>query len=80
MSEILTIVTEKPNILLREWSNKADDIAYFEAIDEDRVHLSQHNDVMARKYPNIEAVKERRLNPGKHIRLGIWDEIVLKVA
>lgn len=78
MSEVLTITTEEPNVVLRAWSSYEDDMAYFEAVDEDREHLSHHGDATARKYPNVKEVKERRLDDSEHIRLGIWDENSLK--
>lgn len=78
MSEVLTLTTQKSGIILRPWLDKADDRAYFEAVDEDRDHLSQFGDATARKYPTIEAVTQRRLTAKGEIRLGIWDRTSLK--
>lgn len=57
-----------------------DSPSYFQLVDSDRAHLSQHGDVTALKYPTVEKVRESILhptNPDKY-RFGIWigDEMV----
>jgi RimJ/RimL family protein N-acetyltransferase len=72
----LSISTERQSTFLRQLSSEADDLAYFNAIDANRAHLSQFGDETAAKYPTLEAVIEARLhpsNPGK-LRFGIWNK------
>lgn len=74
MSEALILKTERDGVILRELSTNEDDIAYFEAIEEDREHLSRHGNRIAEKYKTLEDVRLRRLTSGSDLRMGIWDE------
>lgn len=74
MSEALSLATEKPGVVLHELVSPYDDLALFDAIEEDREHLSRAGNDIAEKYPNPGAVrKAREENPEKKLRLGIWD-------
>lgn len=48
---------------------------YFQLIDSDRAHLSQHGEDTAIKYPTVESVRESIVHPKKpaKYRFGIWD-------
>jgi len=49
--------------------------SYFQLVNSDRQHLSQHGDDTASKYPSVDSVRESILqpkNPSKY-RFGIWD-------
>ncbi|MEK7095974.1 MAG: GNAT family N-acetyltransferase [Patescibacteria group bacterium] len=73
MTNPLLLTTEQKNVVLRELSTDADDVAYFEAVDTNRDHLSQLDDITADKYPDLESVRNARLSAGSKIRMGIWD-------
>src|SRR5579884_1581863 len=73
MREIIRIPTEQPDVLLRTLAFKSDDIAYYEAIEEDREHLNQFHNAVADKYQTLEDVTNARLQTVGKIRLGIWD-------
>lgn len=72
------ISTERPQLCLRELASDSDDIAYFNAIEASREHLSQFSQETVIKYPDIAAVKDARLHPASpdKLRLGIWDSEV----
>ena len=73
---VLSIATERQGTFLRQLHSEADDLAYFNAIDANREHLSRFGDETAAKYPTLEAVTEARLHPSNpdKLRLGIWNE------
>jgi RimJ/RimL family protein N-acetyltransferase len=73
MAEHLIILTDRENVLLRELATAQDDIAYFEAIEEDRDHLNRYGNQIAQKYETLKAVRDRRLTAGSDLRMGIWD-------
>lgn len=73
MNEVLVIPTEQVGIVLRQLATEADDIAYFEAVDANREHLSQFGDRTAEKYQTLEDVTNARLSAGDKVRMGIWD-------
>lgn len=52
---------------------------YFQLVDSDRAHLSQHGDETAQKYSTIEAVRNSIVRPAntKKYRFGIWDSEVM---
>lgn len=53
---------------------------YFQLVDSDRAHLSQHGDKTAQKYPTVEAVRKSIIPPEnnpKKFRFGIWDGNVM---
>lgn len=72
MHNVLTIPADTPDVTLRELATKSDDIAYFEAVEENREHLSQYDDRTAIKYPTLQHVTNARQNAGDKVRLGIW--------
>jgi RimJ/RimL family protein N-acetyltransferase len=53
-----------------------DAVRYFELINSDREHLSQHGDTTSLKYPNVVSVEKSILHPENtnKIRFGIWDK------
>jgi RimJ/RimL family protein N-acetyltransferase/mannose-6-phosphate isomerase-like protein (cupin superfamily) len=72
MTERLTLPTEREGVELRQLTTDHDDIAYFQAVDANRDHLSQFGDPTAQKYPTLEAVTDARLHAGDKLRMGIW--------
>lgn len=70
----ILIPTESASVVLRQLT-PADAPAYFDAVDNNRDHLSQFGDTTATKYPDPASV-ERSIaspdNPNK-LRFGIWD-------
>lgn len=48
---------------------------YFNLLNKDRPHLSQHDDTTAQKYPTVESVLKSITHPQnpKKLRFGIWD-------
>jgi RimJ/RimL family protein N-acetyltransferase len=69
----LQVETDRPGFTLRQLSSQADDDAYFEAVTANPEHLSQFGDTTALKYQEIEAVVQARKNPGRALRMGMWD-------
>ncbi|HEU5005187.1 MAG TPA: GNAT family N-acetyltransferase [Candidatus Saccharimonadales bacterium] len=45
---------------------------YFDLVDFDRDHLSQHGEPTAQNYSSLEKARERLANPGEKQRFGIW--------
>lgn len=45
---------------------------YFDLIEYDRGHLSQHGEMTAQKYPTVGKVRDSIENPTSKLRLGIW--------
>jgi len=70
------LATEKKGVVLRQLASESDDLAYFNAVESNRDHLSQFGDETAIKYPDIDSVREARINPSApdKLRLGIWNE------
>jgi RimJ/RimL family protein N-acetyltransferase len=58
---------------VQELATSDDDKAYFEAVEEDRAHLSQFGETTAKYYKTLQDVRERRMIISNKIRLGIWD-------
>ncbi len=77
MIEPLVLYTERRDVVLRQFATELDDHAYFEAVNENREHLSKYGDLTSDNYQTIEDVQHRRLNAGSDIRMGIWtaDEV-----
>jgi predicted acetyltransferase len=73
VKEVLTLPTEREGLILRELATKADDFAYLEAINEDREHVDQYCNAVAKKYKCIADVTRARLEAGDKIRMGIWN-------
>lgn len=71
---ILSLPTERPGVTVRELATAGDDIAYFEAIHEDREHVDQYGNTFSWQYPTVEAVRNARLAPNLKLRMGVWDE------
>lgn len=74
LSRRIILKSVNDSILLKQLVPE-DAEAYFNLVDSDREHLSQHGDVTAEKYPTPEAVREsivHPINPNKY-RFGIWD-------
>jgi len=69
----LTLVTDRKTVVLRELITPADDVAYFEAVQESPSHVDNYLNEVASKYDSLEKVRDRRLNTGDDIRMGIWD-------
>jgi [ribosomal protein S5]-alanine N-acetyltransferase len=69
-----SLSTERDGVTLRRLSAE-DACPYFDAVDNNREHLSQFGDRTSAKYPTISSVREsiKNQDPTKW-RLGIWDE------
>jgi RimJ/RimL family protein N-acetyltransferase len=72
MLQHLLIYTESPDVLLREFLSDEDDATFFQAVNENREHLSQLGDATSRRFQTVEDVRRSRLRHGTLIRLGIW--------
>lgn len=72
MPESLILPTDREDVILRQLSTEADDVAYFEAVNANREHLSQFGDATADKYQSLDDVRNTRMNAGDKIRMGIW--------
>ena len=70
----LVIKTSRDGLVLKQLMPD-DASAYFELLDEDREHLSQHNDKTAKKYPYEAIVRDSIMSPSNpyKMRFGIWD-------
>ena len=69
----IIIQTERADVLLRQLALE-DSPDLFDLIDQNRTHLSQHGDMTAEKYPDIDAVVCSIVcnpNPDR-LRFGIW--------
>jgi RimJ/RimL family protein N-acetyltransferase len=76
MKDVLTLSTERDGLILRQLATRADDVAYLEAIDEDREHLSKLGNVIAEKYKTVADITHARtkaIDEGV-IWMGIWDK------
>lgn len=73
----IIIETDKWLLMLRQLVS-ADAEHYFKLLDANRAHLSQHGDVTAQKYPDLESVRKSIDNPEdpKRLRFGIWESFV----
>lgn len=72
MKEVLILPTDREDVILRELATPADDIVYFEAVQENPEHVDNYLNEVASKYDTLEKVRDRRLNAGDDIRMGIW--------
>jgi RimJ/RimL family protein N-acetyltransferase len=74
MAHRIIYPTERPSVELRQLV-PADALAYFEAVDTNREHLSQYDDPTSRNYPDLESVRGSIYDPPvpTKLRLGIWD-------
>lgn len=74
MSPII-IPTARAGLVLKQLV-PSDAAQYFALIEEDRAHLSQHEDETAHKYPTEASVRESIVSPEnpKKMRFGIWDD------
>ena len=71
---MIPLETSRENVTLRPLS--LDDAeAYFQAVDEDRAHLSQFGEPTADNYPTVGEVEHSIINPSDPTkqRYGIWD-------
>ena len=70
----LVIRTSRDSVILRQLI-PADARQYFELLDQDRPHLSQHDDRTADKYLDEASVLQSITNPDnpRKLRFGIWD-------
>jgi len=80
MPEVLILPTERDDVVLRQLATPADDIAYFNAAQEDPDHVDNYGNRVASVYTSIELVRDRRLSAGEDIRMGIWAEEDFKGA
>lgn len=68
----LILPTDEIGVQIRELASDADDLAYFEAVESSREHLSRHGNATSIKYKTLEDVRQARINAGDKLRLGIW--------
>lgn len=73
MSEVLRIDTERQGVILRQHSNEVDDMACFEAIQEDPSHVNIYGNRVAERYSTLDEARKTRLNAGDELLMGIWD-------
>ncbi len=73
MKEALVLPTERPGLVLRELATEADDLIYFNAVQEVREHVDNYGNSVASVYDSLEKVRNARLSPGLDVRMGIWD-------
>jgi len=74
MNEALTLQTENPDVVLRLMSDRQDDAAFFEAVEEDRGHLCQNGNDIGRRYLTVDDVTSARETAQHSQRFGIWDK------
>lgn len=73
MSAPLIIPTERENVILRQLSTEADDVAYFESYDFSRPEILVFDPDAIFKYRSAQDARDARLHKGDKIRMGIWD-------
>src|SRR5580692_3179345 len=66
---LLILTTEQEGLVIRQLSTEADDLAYFEAQNEDPEHITRFDNTL---YKTLEDVKKARENTKEKLILGIW--------
>lgn len=75
--DLIEVSLPGDTVRIRELS-LADAQSYFDLLDYDRAHLSQHGDNTADKYQTVDDVIESIRNPQPNkFRFGIWDDDVM---
>jgi len=76
MTEALVIPTANPEVMIRELTTLADDVAYYRSVQASRQHLMRFSPETVEKYQSVADVtasRERAIEAGR-LRFGIWDE------